>query len=568
MSAELRCRRRLALILILLLIAATAFARTKKTGFVDDDWNPIERGRSYTADPGYEFYIQEALDLAGVNYDLFEIHVDDGPPNLPTLADLDDYPLVIWNCAAESEGTLDFEERQLIRAYRELGGKVLLCGQGILDGLDAELAQDPGNPEIIDFIEQQLGLDSYWLNTPVTMIIPPLGGVPYLDFLPPFLPDYSGLPDDDPDQVDLLFPGSAPGAFFQGELPSGQQESVSTDRYLLDAIHFQSFMPEAIADPVLRGEYLTAVMSWLGYEGDELLDFMNDSDLFSKVSDSPLALIEWSPLLNAMAFDIYADDVSSTIWRLALTPTDNPCDWRIGFSHQLQSIDAGAGMVLLELLDDQGYIRLETQADPGDPGLYDLRFRVELGGNPVFDNSVNGLAVGDRIRCHLIQQDSPLALELRVLDPLGNLLGAFMLNGIAPDFSLLQFRSVPGGEQGDGGTNGWIDDYFLEGCLASGTTQAGSVPFAAPRLTAHPNPFNPQTQVGVELSRAGHIAVTVHDLAGRQLRTLDAGWRESGHLELSWDGRDADGRAMGSGVYLLRVAGSAGEASRKLVLLK
>ncbi len=133
MSFERRNTQGFILVLILVLIATSALARTKKTAFVDDDWNPIEVGRGYTADPGYEIYIQDALDQAGVTYEVFEIHPTYGPPNLPTLGELADYPLIIWNCAAETEGTLDFEERELIRAYRGLGGKVLLCGQGILD---------------------------------------------------------------------------------------------------------------------------------------------------------------------------------------------------------------------------------------------------------------------------------------------------------------------------------------------------------------------------------------------------------------------------------------------------
>ncbi len=560
--------RILTLLLILILIATTAIARTKKTALVDDDWNPIERGRGYTVDPGYEIYIEEALNLAGVDYDLFEIHETAGQSNLPTLADLDDYPLVIWNCAAEWEGTLEFEERQLIRAYRELGGKVLLSGQGILDGLDTELAMDPGNPEITEFIEQQLGLEGYVLNTHVLMIMPPDAGVPYLDFLPPVNPDYAGLPDGDPDFVDLLFSGSAPDAFFMGQIPLGQHEAISTDRYLLDAIHFQSFMFEAIADPLLRAEYLSATMAWLGYEGDELLDFMNDSDHFRKVADSPLAQIEWSPALNAMSFDLNPGSENATIWRMALSPLDGGCSWRVGFSHELQSIDPGAGMVLMELLGGPDYVRLEALADSGDPGIYDLRFYVENGGGPIFEGSVSGLPVGGMIRCHLLQRESPPVLELHVMDRLGNLFEVFTLNDVALDFSMLQFRNSTDGEPGRDGTSGWIDDYFIEGCLAYGSTQAGVTPFAGPRLTAHPNPFNPSTRIAVELPIAGRIAVTVHELSGRRLRTLDRGWHDAGLFELNWDGRDEQGRALGSGVYLLRVGGEAGEGSQKLVLLK
>lgn len=63
------------------------------------------------------------------------------------------------------------------------------------------------------------------------------------------------------------------------------------------------------------------------------------------------------------------------------------------------------------------------------------------------------------------------------------------------------------------------------------------------------------------LSRPGPVTITVHDLRGRMVRRLLAGSDlAAGEHLLEWDGRDASGRAVAAGVYLLR-AGSGGGAT-------
>ena len=64
------------------------------------------------------------------------------------------------------------------------------------------------------------------------------------------------------------------------------------------------------------------------------------------------------------------------------------------------------------------------------------------------------------------------------------------------------------------------------------------------------------------------MKLSVFDPLGRQVRALVKGPLPAGLHQLSWDGRDDAGRAVGSGVYLLRL--SAGERSRsgKVLYLK
>jgi hypothetical protein len=91
---------------------------------------------------------------------------------------------------------------------------------------------------------------------------------------------------------------------------------------------------------------------------------------------------------------------------------------------------------------------------------------------------------------------------------------------------------------------------------------------AGPGLAAFPNPFNPHTSLRFSLVAPGLVRLSIHDPAGRLVAELAAGRLEAGRHELIWDGRDRSGRAVGSGVYLSRLETDAGNAARKLVLIR
>ncbi len=92
---------------------------------------------------------------------------------------------------------------------------------------------------------------------------------------------------------------------------------------------------------------------------------------------------------------------------------------------------------------------------------------------------------------------------------------------------------------------------------------------AAPQLgQPYPNPFNPSTAIPVTLVAGGEVALHVLDVAGRRLRTLQDGHLSAGSHHFHWDGRDASGRTVGSGVYLAQLNHAGGRESRRLVLLK
>lgn len=90
------------------------------------------------------------------------------------------------------------------------------------------------------------------------------------------------------------------------------------------------------------------------------------------------------------------------------------------------------------------------------------------------------------------------------------------------------------------------------------------------RLFANaPNPFNPITSIAFEIPRPGNTRLDIFDARGAHVRTLASGQRGAGRSELTWDGTDARGNAMASGIYFYRLLLDGREVqTRKMVLLK
>ena len=75
-----------------------------------------------------------------------------------------------------------------------------------------------------------------------------------------------------------------------------------------------------------------------------------------------------------------------------------------------------------------------------------------------------------------------------------------------------------------------------------------------------PNPFRTETTISFEVTVTGPVTLTIHDSAGRRIRSLTEGTRPAGHYREDWDGADDHGRSVPAGVYWARL-GSSGQSS-------
>ncbi len=87
-----------------------------------------------------------------------------------------------------------------------------------------------------------------------------------------------------------------------------------------------------------------------------------------------------------------------------------------------------------------------------------------------------------------------------------------------------------------------------------------------------PNPFNPKTTISFAIPDTGSASVEtelrIYTLSGRTLRTLIHKDLAPGTHEMSWDGRDDQGRRASSGVYFYRIVAGDFVSAKKMLMIK
>lgn len=84
----------------------------------------------------------------------------------------------------------------------------------------------------------------------------------------------------------------------------------------------------------------------------------------------------------------------------------------------------------------------------------------------------------------------------------------------------------------------------------------------------YPNPFNQSTLIPYSLASDGHVQITVTNILGQTVATIVDEFRFGGTHTAIWDGQNANGQPVSSGIYFTRVQVGAASQVRKMVLLK
>ncbi len=92
-------------------------------------------------------------------------------------------------------------------------------------------------------------------------------------------------------------------------------------------------------------------------------------------------------------------------------------------------------------------------------------------------------------------------------------------------------------------------------------------------LANYPNPFNPETWIPYQLAAASDVTIRIYDVKGTLVRTLRIGHQSEGYYTdqrraAYWDGRNASGERVASGIYFYQLQTDEISPLRKLVILK
>jgi hypothetical protein len=115
-------------------------------------------------------------------------------------------------------------------------------------------------------------------------------------------------------------------------------------------------------------------------------------------------------------------------------------------------------------------------------------------------------------------------------------------------------------------------DIYAARVIATGQLPTG-VRAISPSLNVtlgenYPNPFSDETVFDLTLRQETKVIVDVFDIAGRRVRALDLGRRNSGVSRLVLDGLDDQAHALPSGVYFCRVHAAGESITKKMVIAR
>ena len=92
-------------------------------------------------------------------------------------------------------------------------------------------------------------------------------------------------------------------------------------------------------------------------------------------------------------------------------------------------------------------------------------------------------------------------------------------------------------------------------------------------LANYPNPFNPETWIPYQLSKAADVSVTIYAADGHVVRTLALGHQKAGMYKnrsqaAYWDGKNELGETVASGLYFYTLTAGDFTATRRMLILK
>jgi hypothetical protein len=119
--------------------------------------------------------------------------------------------------------------------------------------------------------------------------------------------------------------------------------------------------------------------------------------------------------------------------------------------------------------------------------------------------------------------------------------------------------------------NAVIYDQALARTVSVRKALQGEIPTSFVLYQNYPNPFNGSTNIAYEVADiAGRVDVKVQvfNALGEKVKTVASGIHGAGRFIVLWDGTDAAGKKVASGVYYYRLISGTFMSAKKMVMVK
>ena len=155
-----------------------------------------------------------------------------------------------------------------------------------------------------------------------------------------------------------------------------------------------------------------------------------------------------------------------------------------------------------------------------------------------------------------------------------NAIGA---NAAAPPLNPQVLELISAGDVKGWLTQAWrlsiTDPEYLRGITVLEQLHRALTPKETALLPNFPNPFNPETWIPYHLSRDADVSLHIYSVNGTLVRTLALGHQAAGIYQTRsraahWDGRNAFGEKVASGLYFYTLTAGDFTATRKMLIRK
>ena len=119
----------------------------------------------------------------------------------------------------------------------------------------------------------------------------------------------------------------------------------------------------------------------------------------------------------------------------------------------------------------------------------------------------------------------------------------------------------------------YLDETLLRGIATLEALLASLLPEKTVLLANFPNPFNPETWIPFHLAESTEVTLHIYGIDGVLVRTLAFGQKSAGIYDhrtraAYWDGRNAQGERVASGVYFYTLTAGDYTSTRKMLIRK
>ena len=84
----------------------------------------------------------------------------------------------------------------------------------------------------------------------------------------------------------------------------------------------------------------------------------------------------------------------------------------------------------------------------------------------------------------------------------------------------------------------------------------------------YPNPFNPATEIRFQLSETEHVLLIVYNTIGQEVKQLVNDMKPAASHSVIWDGKDAYGNGVASGIYIYRLQARRQVVAKRMIFVK